>query len=399
MAIYLPYGGNTYLDCNYAPTTPASIMCWVKGELFASSLVSTLQYIVAFDSDEGSYTGGIAERAGYMCVTIGNITDGDAALWVPIVSNRWYHVVATFADDNGDGSNSNGATIYVYDPIANTSISVYNAFSTPVPFGSMVKLFVGNSTAYISGCGRRITVAEVSIWNKELTATDVQRYRYCRLTGAEPNLLNYWPLMDANTGTAVVLKDLTKNKLDLTMNGFNTPASTIIESCDATTGWAASGQATAPAIDNVTFLEGSGSLKMGKSGIVTNSSTYTKTFGAPIDISNCMSSVWLYITDTAKLRATGAAITCTLYNADLSHSLLMSYTRLRLANGWNCLYNSSLMAASDFNDCDHLVVTFYSAATGTLITSGDLKLDWWVAYIPSAWAGHPPIKVNSQSGL
>jgi len=67
-------------------------------------------------------------------------------------------------------------------------------------------LKIGSSLGgnYFKGC-----IAELRIWNKALTAAQIQAYRYQRLTGKEPNLIAYYPLnsmtLEGSTSTVTEL--------------------------------------------------------------------------------------------------------------------------------------------------------------------------------------------------
>lgn len=129
---------------------------------------------------------------------------------------NWQHVAATWSTSTGDFRwYINGVDSFLttgqatsQTGIGSTSSVKIGAIATASKVGAINWEFKGD-------------LAEVSVWDKELSEREVQYYMHKQLTGAEANLMGYWPIDDAGIGTAVTIKNKVNGGNAGAMNTFS----------------------------------------------------------------------------------------------------------------------------------------------------------------------------------
>jgi len=162
----------------------------------------------------------------------------------------------------------------------------------------------------------------------------------------------------------------------------------LIDSCDVTTGWAASTDAIAPTVDSTTFKEGTGSLNLGKSGVASVDYFYTKTIGST-DLTNKFLYIWAYfdtLADIAKLKTNAAgglrlylssdgfAANFTGYNVGGSDTFLVGFN---LAFVDLSKPGDDIVGSLDLSAVTQIRYHGMTNLVGDLITLGDAKMDFW----------------------
>jgi len=175
--VSIPYSSN------YNNQTAQSLSLW-----FNTENNTTGDILSSFDSD--FYKGyQMYLENGYLKFTMDN---GTTILSTPINNNQWYHV--------GIAYNSSLISLYINgNKVGETSFSSsqYN-----VNTGTGLKL--GNNTkGYFNG-----TISDVSIWNKALSQTEIQKLMISTPDTSDNNLVGYWPL---NDGSGSSVKDYSSN--------------------------------------------------------------------------------------------------------------------------------------------------------------------------------------------
>jgi PKD repeat protein len=170
---------------------PLTITTWIK----------TSQATGSYPGIVTKYEGGAAQ--GYAIgldqgrVSCWYYADGANYLWDGgvgagtrfIADGRWHHVAYVVDADGG--------RVYVDGSLANTHAWV----GTPAPVTSSVPLrfgvYLGGSGAYFNG-----RLDEVTLWNRVLTAAEVNAAMNFKQTGLEPGLIGFWPFDEGAGETA-----------------------------------------------------------------------------------------------------------------------------------------------------------------------------------------------------
>lgn len=125
-----------------------------------------------------------------------------------INDGQWHHVAAVL-----DGSNVTDVDLYVDGQLESVSSSQAMAINTTG--GTNFQITKGHHNNYLNG-----NISEIRVWNKALTATEIQNWRYKTITSSHPsysNLQLYYPL---NSGTGSFIIDATTNANNASvMNG------------------------------------------------------------------------------------------------------------------------------------------------------------------------------------
>jgi hypothetical protein len=130
-----------------------------------------------------------------------------ASFPVPVFSNQWTHVAATFSSSAGyiqvftNGVLAAWATNLNGTPIQGRGL---RQTTLPLVFGWTPSF----ATTYASGY-----MDEIRVWNVARTQAEIAESRFCRLTGAEAGLTGYW---NFDNGTAM---DLSSNGNNGVLNG------------------------------------------------------------------------------------------------------------------------------------------------------------------------------------
>lgn len=156
---------------------------------------------------------------------------------------------------------------------------------------------------------------------------------------------------------------------------------TLIDDCD-TADFTESADATADAVDAVNQRQGTGCLDLGKSGAVSIEASYEKVLGGVVDAADKDLLLWIYMKDQATIDKLNELIISVGSGGSLANSL--SYDiKTELAVGWK-LYSISLTDADivrtgliNLAAVNFIRFDMQTNAVGNLITSGDVKMDFW----------------------
>jgi len=169
---------------------------------------------------------------------------------------------------------------------------------------------------------------------------------------------------------------LTKNVVNKTIIDLPTIAS--VDTAEATTGWAVSTSAAALTTDTVNFRQGTKSLKLGKSGITTDTLKYTKTISTSVDLTGKSFSFWLRIQDAATL----AKILTSYYRLGSSSSNYIEWnlSNASLSTGWNLITlntaNATTVGTPDVTSITFMEFDFRTNNVTDIITSGLINIDY-----------------------
>ncbi len=157
----------------------------------------------------------------------------------------------------------------------------------------------------------------------------------------------------------------------------------ILDTCNATTDWTASTDATAAATETDNIREGTAALKLGKSGTTEAFFYYEKTLSGVIDGSNAEDiQIFVYFAtsaDFAKLESSDC-LNVRVGN-DSSNYYHINYDAADLTVGWNRLTipiaNMTEVGTVDLSTLDYLRLTFTLQNITDTITSGNVLMDYW----------------------
>lgn len=120
-------------------------------------------------------------------VATNRVYNGDPGLDGGLVADgQWHHVAFTVGPTGG--------RLFV-DGVQRTNLAWSG---TPGPPSTTVPVLIGQYPGFGSFSGQ---IDEPTIWNRELTLSEIQTMRHVRLTGTEPNLVGYWRF-DEGSGTS-----------------------------------------------------------------------------------------------------------------------------------------------------------------------------------------------------
>jgi hypothetical protein len=158
------------------------------------------------------------------------------------------------------------------------------------------------------------------------------------------------------------------------INDTNLPQGIVLDTCEATTGWAASGTASNLTEDNVNFASGSGSLSF---DMTTGAGIVSKTLAAAVDMSSQINQAslfyYLYL-------PTGSQITSTTIRWGTSSSAYYSRTMTTtnegnaFQTGWNLIRADWLGATVVGSPSSSNINYLYISVTATATQTG-VKLD------------------------
>jgi hypothetical protein len=176
-----------------------------------------------------------------------------------------------------------------------------------------------------------------------------------------------------------VLGDRLRNQAVLLGDGVITTKQ-VLESCDALTGWLAGTGATALALDTSNYVEGSASIKLGKSGTGSATVEYSHEI-SNVNFENRVIKFSIYITNAAAL----AKLSAVHYDLTPDANFTTNYKRFTLSGlavGWNTITLSVNDPTSTTGTVSNTTVILNARlvivtanATDTL-TAGDLLIDW-----------------------
>ncbi len=201
-------GVDDYVDCGNDSSLNVgdgtyTLAAWIKTAL---SPLSPRGAILAKMRDGGSYQGYDIK------------INPDGTIWPHLISSwssnairvhgstaindgSWHHVIVTY-----DGSNSaSGFSIYI-DGKPETLTITHDSLSGSTLSDANFTIGSRDGGEYLNG-----KIDEVAIYNRALSAEEIQVNMHTRLTGGEPNLIAYW---DFDEGGGQIVYDLSGNGND-----------------------------------------------------------------------------------------------------------------------------------------------------------------------------------------
>ena len=160
---------------------------------------------------------------------------------------------------------------------------------------------------------------------------------------------------------------------------------TDLDTCDAITGWTNSTDATAPSLDTTDYKQGTASINLGKSGTASTTFSYDKTLGSVVDVTGKSIYLWIKVADAATLNKLQNIKVLIGSDSGSANSYELSFDQTSLEVGWKLYKISFGDAAIVKNGVPNIGAMNYLKITGTTnnatdtITTGDIKMDWWLA--------------------
>lgn len=180
----------------------------------------------------------------------------------------------------------------------------------------------------------------------------------------------------------------------------------IIDSCDATTGWAASGDGTSVVLDTTAGnrLEGTGALDL-RATHSTGTATYTKTVSS-FDGSTDYFFLAFYIQDLAQITAGASAITIDLGTGGFTNYNTYNFNKDQLQIGWNAIVcnvdspDATAGTGAVESTIDRVRVNITIASS---LATDDMIMDWIHTYPISdtyvSWdSGYPTFNETNKTG-
>lgn len=158
----------------------------------------------------------------------------------------------------------------------------------------------------------------------------------------------------------------------------------VIDNCDVTTDWNGSTGSIAIATDSVDYKEGTASLKLGKSTTTNDTIYYEKVLGSVVDGSNLNGYLWFKVEDSTALNKINYIEITYGSGGDSTNSYTYQISQSSLSTGWkrykidfssSTLDQLGIPNRSVFN---YIKITVVTNNVTDMLTSGDLKMDWWI---------------------
>ena len=157
----------------------------------------------------------------------------------------------------------------------------------------------------------------------------------------------------------------------------------LVDDCDATTGWTAGDEADAITSNTSVFYQGTGSLNLLKSGTTSNLLSYTKTLSSVTNISSVKTFTSIYIKDQTALDKITKIDLWTGSSSGIVNSYQYEMLNSALSIGWNRLILNKNDSVTDTNgnpdeiNINYLKIKITTTATTNTFVAGDLLMDFW----------------------
>ena len=152
----------------------------------------------------------------------------------------------------------------------------------------------------------------------------------------------------------------------------------VVDDCE-TADWSESADATADSLNSSSYVEGSNSLNLGKSGTSSTSFSYNKATTS-VDFSGKTLFLFLYVTSLSDLASSGTAVRVK-FGSDSSNFYYNDFSVSDLSTGWNALWvaqsSASVTGSPVVSACDYSEIEFFVDDASDTVASGDLRMDYW----------------------
>jgi uncharacterized phage protein gp47/JayE len=156
----------------------------------------------------------------------------------------------------------------------------------------------------------------------------------------------------------------------------------MLDDCE-TADWTESTDATADVLDNVEFREGSDSIKLGKSGVISTDAYYEKILASTKDGNDADLHVWIYIKDATALSKIDEIKLLYASGGNDNNSYELAFPNADLTTGWQRLRvdrNDDSIVQTGFpsiSAINFLRITITTNLVGDTLASGDVNMDMW----------------------
>jgi len=169
----------------------------------------------------------------------------------------------------------------------------------------------------------------------------------------------------------------------------------LVDDCE-TANWTESADATADALDAVDFIQGANSLDLGKSGTSSTLASYEKVLGTVVDGTDKDMHLSLKIIDNTALAKIDRIEITYGSGGDATNAYTLSFSNSDLADAVGSFYRFFIdrtdteltqtgfpsVAATNF-----IKIDIYTNLAGDVLTSGDVKMDFWFFGDSSLYSG------------
>ena len=167
----------------------------------------------------------------------------------------------------------------------------------------------------------------------------------------------------------------------------------VLDNCDATTDWNKSADATVITTDLVDYKQGGGSLKLGKNGVASTEANYDKVLGSLVDGSSKDLYLYIKIADNPTRNKINYIKVSVGSGGSLSNSYSYKIYKRDLETGWQMArvqYSASTIEKIGIPSevaFNYLRISIVTNNASDTITSGDIKMDYWIASTSTDYEG------------
>jgi len=152
----------------------------------------------------------------------------------------------------------------------------------------------------------------------------------------------------------------------------------LVDDCE-TADWTQGTDSIAETLNSTSYIRGSNSLNLGKSGTTGTVFSYTKTTTSR-DFTSKTLFLFVYVATLADLVASGTAITIR-FGSDSSNYYYKDIDIDDLSAGWNTLWVDQATASTTGSPvvaaCDYSGIFFNTDLAADTVTLGDVRMDHW----------------------
>lgn len=198
-----------------------------------------------------------------------------------------------------------------------------------------------------------------------------------------------------------VLANIRSGTIIEACNALPDPFFEVLDGCDdqdSVDGWVPSGSADTPTLNTTTFFKAPGAINIIKLSGAPPVAILTKTLDTPFDATTKLGSLVLRSADVSQLHGTNAAKI--KFGTDASNYFLRVFGRstfqdnifIDLQVGIDDIAGTpaTIVGSPDITQIQFIEITIQTPIAGTIISEGDLIMDYWSLLDPTRW-----IPVNS----
>lgn len=281
------------------------------------------------------------------------------------------------------GAVASGIVTFIRNTIATSNFVI--------PSNSVISTQPGLSDVY------EYTTTETKTFNAQIPTEQQRFYDGIRKYKLSQRIIgDIISLQGTKTGVAKSFVEPTDYSIIKLSEGYIvTDATSIVEfdDCDVVTGWNESTDAIAVATEGTDKIEGTNSLKLGKSGTTQNYINYYKTLAAPINIENKKIFFNIKIKDASTLeKITKLKLIISSDSNPINNYYMKTINVEQLSVGWNeyvlnYLSDAIRYAFPNPATINSVKIEFETIDTTTTITSGDILIDYIYSSLAEYYVG------------